>query len=164
MSGSEQAGGEPAPSWLEAWCAGRWTAGVTEETRTNHRAWFEGLSEPVRELFLRHPPGSVVELRPDCIPRSVEGFALAPYFTRHGIVVGYLDPTPDMRELGVPPEGALLLLEAPVREASQGVVFEREVARTVGYLQGYDQAAARANLLGEAATETRVSVAGSEGP
>lgn len=154
----EQEGPAPAPSWLAPWTGGHWMKRDREEANAGHRAWFAGLSAPLRELFLRHPPGSVVELLWSCLPRSVEGFALALWSTRHGIVIGYLDPTPEMVELGVPPEGALVLLESPDPAAAcQGVVFEREVARTIGHLQGYDPAAARANLLG-AVTETPVSV------
>lgn len=163
----EAEGPVPPPSWLAAWTGGSWVSRTTEEANAGHRRWFADLSPPLRELFLRHPPGEVVELRWDCLPRSVEGFALAPYVTRHGIVIGYLDPTPEMRELGVPPEGALVLLESPDPAAAcQGVVFERELARAVGHLQGYDPAAARANLVGgdSGMTETAVSVDGPPAP
>jgi hypothetical protein len=164
-------GPPPPPNWLPAWTRGSWVKRGREEQNEKHRAWFAALSEPLRALFLRHPPGSVVELAGSCLfPRSVEGFALAPWTTRHGIVIGYLEPTPELQELGVPPEGALVLLESPDPSAAcQGVVFEAEVARTVGYLHGYDPAAARANLLGpdgqprQGVPETRAAAPAEDG-
>lgn len=144
-----------APAWLEAWTAGKWTDGMAgakqfDSANEDHRAWFRGLPPASRELFLRFPPGAVVRLKPHTLPRSLEEGALALWRTGHGIVCGYIEPTPELVELGIPEGGALFLLESPDPDhANQGIIGTAEVDEAVGYLKGYGPEQARANCLDE---------------
>ena len=136
------------PAWLAAWTAGSWDEVSDKGNNAKHRDWFASLPPSTRELFLRFPPGTVVELRRGAIPRALDGDS-APWSTAFGIVVGYVDPTPGLVE-HIPKEGALFLLESPTPGAPQGVVFSPEVLSSLGYLHGYGPAEAASNVLGGA--------------